>query len=138
MYGLHELFKAREFQIDTILGFVLGLILIKFTEIEPSVCLIFGLLVFGVVGYLCAKLQDFMKSKSNHPKIKFIRNHPKYQTISMYFEFTLSMAVLLIIKSILVEYLTFLYVPMVFTYSLLPFYGCRCLRLYKKIVSLTQ
>jgi len=133
---MYELLKMREFQIDTILGFILGLILIRFTEIEPSICLIFGLLVFGVIGYLYAKLQDLMEL--DHPKIKFIRSHPKYQTIPMYFEFTLSMALLLIIKSILVEYLTFLYDPMVFTYSLLPFYGCRCLRLYKKIVSLTQ
>ena len=130
---MYELLKMREFQIDTILGFILGLILIRFTEIEPSICLIFGLLVFGVIGYLYAKLQDLMEL--DHPKIKFIRSHPKYQTIPMYFEFTLSMALILAIKAILVGYLTFLYESMILIYGTLPFYCYRCTRLYKWVIA---
>jgi len=113
---MYELFKIREFQIDTVLGLILGFILVRLTQIDPLVCFIFGLLAFGITGYLYAKLQDLMELE-----------HPKYQTIPMYFELTLSTALLLIIESILVEFLPFLYVPMVFVYGLLPFYCCRCL-----------
>ena len=133
---MYELLKIREFQIDTILGLLLGFILVRSTQIDPLVCFIFGLLAFGITGYLYAKLQDLMELE--HPKIKFIREHPKYQTIPMYFELALSTALLLIIESVLVEFLPFLYVPMVFVYGLLPFYCCRCLWLYKKVMSLTQ
>ena len=124
---MYELLKIREFQIDTILGLILGFILVRSTQIDLLVCFIFGLLAFGVTGYLYAKLQDLMEL-----------DHSKYQTIPMYFELTLSTALLLIIESILVEFLPFLYVPMVFVYGLLPFYCCRCIWLYKKVMSLTQ
>ena len=120
---MYELLKTREFQIDTVLGLILGFILTRLTQIDPLVCFIFGLLVFGITGYLYAKLQDLMEL-----------DHPKYQTISMCFTLTLSTALLLVIESVLVEFLPFLYVPMIFTYSLLPFYCCRCIRLYKEML----
>lgn len=137
---MFELWKVREFRIDTVFTILIVVISLVFYRDQISIWIerkadVLTSISATLLGFLITSLVILLTFPENH-RIKFIKKHPTYPKIYYYFLFTIILLLALAVTSFVVSLapILFLIVTLLLVWGTISL--VRCIWILKKMIDL--